>query len=101
MSGRIYLLNDNSELVAMEEAPYDAEKTLQELLAKHPALLAGEQINSEEPRRWLLITREMAVPGEEDGAPAGRSIICFSIKMPCPHWLKLSAAVTHASGGKL
>lgn len=52
----------------MEEAAYDAEKTLQELLAKYPDLLAGEQINVEEPRRWLLITREMAVPGDEDGA---------------------------------
>ena len=30
-------------------------------------LLAGEQIDSENPRRWLLITREMSVPDEEDG----------------------------------
>src|SRR5205807_3676482 len=29
---------------------------------------AGDQINLEEPRRWLLVTREMAVPGEQDGA---------------------------------
>ena len=53
MTGRIYLLNDSSELMAMEEASYDSEGLLQELLAKHPDLLAGEQINSEEPRRWL------------------------------------------------
>jgi hypothetical protein len=68
MAGRIYLLNNQAELVAMAEAPYDSEKLLQELLAKHPDLLAGEQINSEQPRRWLLVTREMAVPGEEEGA---------------------------------
>lgn len=68
MAGRIYLLNDNSDLTPMEEAPYDSEKILQEMLAKHSDLLAGEQINSEEPRRWLLVTREMAVPGEEEGA---------------------------------
>ena len=67
MPGRIYLLNDNSDLMAMEESPYDSEKLLQELLAKHPDLLAGEQINSETPRRWLLVSREMAVPGELDG----------------------------------
>lgn len=67
MAGRIYLLNDNSDLIAMEESPYDSEKLLQELLARHPDLLAGEQIDSETPRRWLLITREMAVPGELDG----------------------------------
>src|SRR5204862_4673194 len=39
-----------------------------ELLATHPDLLAGEQIDSDNPRRWLLVTREMGVPGEVDGA---------------------------------
>ena len=68
MTGRIYLLNDNSELMPMDEAPYDSEDLLQEMLANHPDLLAGEQINSDDPRRWLLITREMAVQGEEEGA---------------------------------
>ncbi len=41
---------------------------MQKLLADHPDLLAGDQINVEEPRRWLLVSREMAVPGEQDGA---------------------------------
>lgn len=68
MGGRIHLLNDNSDLMAMEETPYDSEKLLQEMLTEYPGLLAGEQINSEQPRRWLLVTREMAVQSEEDGA---------------------------------
>ena len=51
----------------MEEAEYDSESLLQELLAKHPDLLAGEQIDSDEPRRWLLVKREMPVPGHETG----------------------------------
>jgi hypothetical protein len=68
VAGRIYLLNGESKLIAMEESPYDSETLLQKLLADHPDLLAGDQINDEEPRRWLLVTREMAVPGEEDGA---------------------------------
>ena len=68
MNGNIFLLQDGSSLVKMREALYDSESLLQELLAKHPDLLAGEQINSDEPRRWLLVTREMRVPGEEDGA---------------------------------
>jgi hypothetical protein len=68
LAGRIYLLNDDSKLTAMEEAPYDSERLLQKLLADHPDLLAGDQINAEEPRRWLLVTCEMAVPGEQDGA---------------------------------
>jgi hypothetical protein len=68
VAGRIYLLKEDSNLLAMEESPYDSERLLQTLLADHPDLLAGDQINIEEPRRWLLVTREMAVPGELDGA---------------------------------
>jgi len=51
VAGRIYLLSNDSKLVAMEEAAYDSESLLQKLLADHPDLLAGEQINAEEPRR--------------------------------------------------
>lgn len=68
MAGRIYLLKEDSTLLAMEETTYDSESLLQKLLADHPDLLAGDQIDAEEPRRWLLVTREMAVPGEQDGA---------------------------------
>ena len=49
MSGRIYLLNGDSELTGMDESEYDSEDLLQRLLADHPDLLAGEQINSDEP----------------------------------------------------
>jgi len=68
MTGRIYLLNDNADLVGMEEKTYDSENLLQELLANHPDLLAGDQIEPESPRRWLLVKREMGIPSEEDGA---------------------------------
>jgi hypothetical protein len=66
MSDAIYLIQDNGELVEMRENPYESEKMLQELLAKYPNLLAGEQIDSVVPRKWLLITREMAVPDDEN-----------------------------------
>lgn len=66
MAGRVFHLNENGNATPLEEHPYDAEKTLQELLAQHPDLMAGEQIDSTAPRRWLLITREMAVPGDDD-----------------------------------
>ncbi|MDB5351754.1 MAG: hypothetical protein JWN86_3001 [Planctomycetota bacterium] len=67
MVGRIYLLHGESKLVAIEEAPYDSETLLQKLPADHPDLLAGEQIDAEEPRRWVLVAREMGVPDERDG----------------------------------
>lgn len=67
MSGGIYLIQDNGQLVEMKETPYDSEALLQELLENYPNLLAGDQINSSVPRKWLLVKREMEVPSEEDG----------------------------------
>jgi hypothetical protein len=40
----------------------DEGRELQDLLEKSPELLAGDQIDPEVPRRWLLIKREMSVP---------------------------------------
>ncbi|OPX78831.1 MAG: hypothetical protein A4E45_01047 [Methanosaeta sp. PtaB.Bin039] len=48
----------DGQLIEMAEKPYDAEVMLQELLAKYPNLLAGDQIDDVIPRRWLLISRE-------------------------------------------
>ncbi len=66
----IYLLQngDREELVEMSVQEYATEDLLQKLLADYPKLLAGTQINPTEPRRWLLISREMGVPGEEAGS---------------------------------
>jgi len=50
-------------------------KELQDLLHRNPVLLAGEQINPAEPRRWLLIKREMSVPDPSTGS--GRWAIDF------------------------
>ena len=68
MTGRIYSLNSQQELMPLDETAYDSEKLLQEILAKHPDLLAGEQIDRDEPRRWLLVTREMPVQADEEGS---------------------------------
>ena len=67
MKGGIFLIQSGGELVEMTEQPYDTEAMLQELLAKYPNLLAGDQMDPSSPRRWLLISREMGVPCEEDG----------------------------------
>ena len=68
MSGKIYLVQGEGQLVAMTEQAYDTEDVLQGLLANYPDLLAGEQINPESPRRWLLLSREASLPSEEGGA---------------------------------
>lgn len=67
MQGRIYLIDQDETLQALPEQPYDSEDLLQALLAKYPDLMAGEQMNEDAPRRWLLISREYGVPGEEEG----------------------------------
>jgi ribosomal protein L30E len=65
--GRIFLLGDNvGTLQPMDETPYPTEDILQELLARYPDLLPGDQITPENPRRWLLVAREMGVPGDVD-----------------------------------
>ena len=68
MSGGIYLLQSGDSLVRMDEKPCESEALLQELLAKYPNLMAGEQMDSARPRRWLLIKREAELASEEDGA---------------------------------
>lgn len=63
----IFLLQDDESLVEMSEQPYNSEAWLQELLARYPNLLAGDQMESRDPRRWLLVRREVGIPGAEDG----------------------------------
>jgi hypothetical protein len=61
MSGGMFVLHDDGNLVEMREQLYDSEKLLQALLAKYPNLLAGDQMDSVAPRKWLLVSREMGV----------------------------------------
>jgi hypothetical protein len=56
VSGGIYLVQ-GGDLVEMAEQDYASEARLQELLAKYSNLLAGDQIDGDEPRRWLLLKR--------------------------------------------
>jgi hypothetical protein len=67
MTGNIFLLGDGDELLRLGEAHYEAESVLQKLLAEYPDLLAGEQVSPSDPRRWLLVSRELAVAAEEGG----------------------------------
>ena len=64
MSGKIFHLSDTGQATPLPESPYETESVLQELLAKHPDFLPGDQINPTDPRRWVLVKREMGVPDE-------------------------------------
>ena len=54
-SSKIFLVGEEDSLVPMIEADYVTEEALQNLLARYPDLLPGEQIDPENPRRWLLV----------------------------------------------
>ncbi|MDE2967163.1 MAG: hypothetical protein OXS30_06735 [Chloroflexota bacterium] len=54
MGERIYNLvgdGESATLNEFQEEPFDDEDALQELIAHHPELLAGEQMNPEDPPR--------------------------------------------------
>ena len=67
MSGGIYLIQNDGQPVEMSQQKYGSENLLQEMLTRSPNLLAGDQVNATEPRRWLLVAREAGLPGEEGG----------------------------------
>lgn len=66
MADRIYVQQDN-KLCPMDVTTYESEDLLQDYLAHNPDLLAGDQIDIVNPRRWLFITREIAISDDEDG----------------------------------
>jgi len=62
---KIFLVGERSgHLIALEETGYISEGALQELLVEYPDLLPGDQIDPENPRRWLLVAHELSVPGD-------------------------------------
>ncbi len=64
---KIFLANDTKDsLVPMVETTYTQEEILQALVARYPDLLPGDQIDPDQPRRWLLVRREMGVADGEN-----------------------------------
>ncbi len=64
----LFIIKPDDSLVGLSETKYDSEDFLQKLLTRYPDLLAGDQINPEDPRRWLLVTREFGVPDDTEAA---------------------------------
>jgi hypothetical protein len=53
-------------LEKVPEYSYDSEDLLKELVEKYLELLAGEQINPDEPVRWIFIQREAGIASGEE-----------------------------------
>lgn len=62
--GPIFFKDPNAGLRQFEARNgYATEDELQRLIAAHPELLRGDQIDPDDPRRWLLVGREVGIPG--------------------------------------
>jgi len=60
--GHIYIVDENGTTTEMRQYYCKNEdKDIQSLLENNPQLLAGDQINPDNHRRWLLIKREMPI----------------------------------------
>jgi hypothetical protein len=67
MKDHIFLLNKDGKLIELNEKTFNSENQFQELLEKYSNLISGSQISPEDPRRWILISREVGIPSEENG----------------------------------
>ena len=65
---RVYVVRDDGSSQPMTRVQCkDEDLELQRILERNPDLLPGDQIDPEDPRRWLLIKREMPVPDPNSG----------------------------------
>src|SRR5437868_1620806 len=75
----VYVLNGDGASVPMERmVVVNEDVQLQRILEKNHNLLPGDQINPEDPRRWLLIKSEMPVPNPESGIDCWRLDFLFA-----------------------
>ena len=67
-SDTIFLINSEGGLEKIPHRQYESEDLLQRLVESHPEILVGEQIDPDNPPRWLLIEREVGIPDREGGS---------------------------------
>jgi hypothetical protein len=64
----VFVMDGDDNLVSLQPVAFASEEDFQRLLARFPALLVGDQIHPQSPRRWLLVKREQPVSTGELGA---------------------------------
>lgn len=62
MTGKIYMIKGDEKLTPMKEKKHSLELNFQKLIIKHPDLIPGDQIDSENPRKWLFVGEEVNFP---------------------------------------
>lgn len=67
MAGGVFQIRDDGKLVQFTASPYDTEDDLQTYVEQYHDLLAGDLIDAETPRRWVLVGREARLAGDQSG----------------------------------
>lgn len=66
-AGKIFVVKGDKKLDELVETPYDKEVDLHALIVDYPEIIPGDQINPEDPRRWLVVSKELGIPSEKEG----------------------------------
>jgi len=67
MTAIMFGTTGDGELLELKETGFEKELDFQELLTRHSALLAGDQMNPTDPRRFVLLTAEAGIAIAEGG----------------------------------
>ncbi len=68
MADDVIFVEAGETWVPMSVAVFASEDDLQGLIGNHPELLGGAQMRPDDPRRFLLVAREVGVPDREQGS---------------------------------
>ena len=63
----VYVISEGTPQKLAQVRCKDEDRELQTVLERNPNLLPGDQIDPDDPRRWLIVKREMPVPGPDTG----------------------------------
>ncbi len=68
MPESLFLIGKDNSPKRMAAVEYETEDVFQEMLARFPELLTDADFGEGTPRRWMLVTREAAIPDKEEGS---------------------------------
>lgn len=63
----VYVISEGTPQKLDQVRITNEDRELQTVLERNPNLLPGDQIDPDDPRRWLIVKREMPVPGPDTG----------------------------------
>ena len=68
MNSGFFSIGNDGNLNDVSEVAFPTEDALQELVAKYPRLLSGDEGTPNDMTEWLFIAREVGIPSQEGEA---------------------------------